>query len=410
MADSRVYSSLDSYERAVKKNLRSQRFEVLGVCTPGFEAALQYELHTLPAVAGKPPLDTETITTLHGGVSWQTSIADLYHACLWLRTVNRLWVRIAAFRAGASEELHAKVIQLPWELWLPSGMSVHVRSHVRYSRISHEGQCSQTITKAISRRLASIQLPAGLPAVVGVQEILVRVEHNHVQISLDASGDPHYKRGIKSEHVAAPMRESLAAGIALKLLDPALFGPDSAFSGPVVDGMAGGGTFGLEVYGALAGMAPGTHRDYRCQVWPAMSGAAMKYSHYRACASLELSTTRQLYLNDMLESCVVACTVHSDNSGLGKHRVISRHDFFELTAPTEPGILVLNPPYGLRIHADTRELYAALAGRIAASWKGWQVMLIVPDEQLCRMFPADAQRIGFRHGGLRVHALHWVQI
>ena len=185
----RHYESLAAYQRAIKKQVRAQTFRVLAVCTPGFETVLAQEL-----VALGVSLDQQT--AILGGIEWVTSLSALFDACLRLGTANRLWLRLAEFRAGASEELFAKSLAIPWELWFDQKTPVMIRSTVRYSRLSHEGRVSQTIEQAIRRRFEAVSGPTALdqadPAL-----LLVQVNHNHVQISLDASGAPHFQRGYR---------------------------------------------------------------------------------------------------------------------------------------------------------------------------------------------------------------------
>ena len=396
-----------SFERAVRQQVRSQPWELFAVCAPGFEPTLAKELVAL----GQSP-DAST----HGGVSWTSRLPGLASVLPALRTPNRVYLRLAEFRAGAMEELFRRVAEVPWERWLPPGATLEVKSEVERSRLNHEGESAETVAKAFRRRLSEAEVDPrwyrGEPS--PCVRVLLRVTDNRASLSLDASGELHYRRGYRVAQGKAPLRESLAAGLLLRAF------PDADWSRTqVYDGMCGGGTLVLEALSLVSGSMAGAGRSFAYEAWPALSAEASSNARAQALTRARPPAPGQVGGSDRDPEALSAARACADAAcrvwGVPAPR-FTQADFFSLDPPgldpTAAGaqpidhrILCLNPPYGLRLESDVRELYQAIARRARTAWRGWQLLCIVPFRELLGAFPRSAERFSFHHGGLDVWAV-----
>jgi len=301
--ENNAYASLAAWERAVKKKVHAQTWRARAVCTPGFEGVLSAELRALgfkPLAPEAGKLDPHTL----GGVEWDADLVGIHKAALELGTANRLWLRVCEFRAGAMEELFRKTYAFPWELWLSKDDVLDVHAEVRQSKLSHEGRAAHTVTQAIARRLRKVVIPDAIPARAGEQRVLVRVVDNHAQLSLDVSGELHYKRGRQAASVLAPMRESLANGLVRSLA------PE--FSGDIVDAMSGSGTFGLEAMSVRDHIASGLWRSFRLESFPGLSNASARHQRIQALSRTSPGTGGKLWLYDIAPEAVAASLANAE--------------------------------------------------------------------------------------------------
>lgn len=390
-----------SFARAVKQNVRAKDWTFLAVCTPGFEAVLTGELKRLGMEAGEQ---------FHGAVEWTCKMQDVPRILLSLRTANRVYVRMARFRAGAMEELFRKTSLINWEWWLPPQASLRVKSQVEYSRLSHEGECSLKVERAVQRRLEEAGASAGWYRMASDSPALVlaRVQENQVNLSLDASGDLHYRRGYRLAQAKAPLRESLAASLLLWAF------PDIDWQkAQVHDGMCGGGTFIIEALGLASGGLAGTMRSFAFEAWPALSAETLNHTRKKSLLEANIEAGQLLSGTDTDPEVLAKaqlCAEYAANAWNCSVPDWQVADFFSATARQKSPlanhhILCLNPPYGIRLDIDVDDFFRRMAETIGHSWRGWHILCIVPFKELLRHFPQGARIQEFRHGGLRVQAV-----
>jgi putative N6-adenine-specific DNA methylase len=408
-----------SYEKLCRKARRvladpPRRF--LATVQPAFRAELRAELAEL-GFGG--------LSGCEGGVEFEAGFADAWRANLFLRTASRIWMRLAAFKAGALEELFRKSARLPWELWLNAQARPDIEAVVERSRVQHEGRTAETILKAVRRRLDEFGLPGGPADFVG-QRLLVRVIDDRVELSLDTSGALLHQRGWRLDPGGAPLRETEAAA----LLRWAGWHGDR----PLLDGMCGSGTFVIEAAllalgqpaccGRLAGMqapesglAPLRHFAFESQPafqprsWAFMLRKALERSatgqagSVAAPAALAAGGPPQPCGLDLDAAALAAAAGNAGRTGLDGPSMFRQTDFFHFEPSGPPGLLVLNPPYGRRLESPAG-LYRRIGRSLAEAFRGWDALVLAADPAAERALGrAPQRRLVFRHGGLKVAAL-----
>ena len=233
---------------------------------PGVESLLAGELARFGITPG---------TTEPGGVEFAATRAQLADALLWLRTANRVVVRIAKFHARSFAELERHAARVAWGDVISAGGAVHFRVTSKKSRLYHEDGIAERLERGVVGtvgNVASVRAPSAaeemetdVTRLAGVQRIVVRVMRDEVTLSADAAGALLHLRGYRQAVAKAPLRETLAAALLLA----SGWEPDT----PLLDPMCGSGTVPIEAAMLSRRMAPGRARRFSAEAWPGFDTA-----------------------------------------------------------------------------------------------------------------------------------------
>ncbi|HEX8910579.1 MAG TPA: RNA methyltransferase, partial [Anaeromyxobacteraceae bacterium] len=219
----------------------------------------------------------------------------------------------------------------------------------------------------------------------------VRRQGGAATVSLDAAGAPLYKRGWRARVVAAPLRESLAAGLLLAA------GYDG--SRPLLDPMCGSGTFAIEAAALAARRAPGLGRTFAFERWPGHDLAATASVRSRL-AALARAPAAPIHASDRNGGALRLAQKNAAAAGLEAFIRFARCDAAAAELPPGPGLLIVNPPYGLRLAEEIEAAWRAL-GALLARTAGWRAAVLAPDRPLERLLPGHPARVlRVRNGGL----------
>jgi putative N6-adenine-specific DNA methylase len=381
----------DNLDKQIKRHVIGPSHACYAVTPPGAESLCARELADLPE-----PIEVGEVGT--GGVAFSARLAALYQANLHVRTAGRFLLRLTRFRATNFRQLERQCAAVPWAWYLSSGVvpACKVTSHA--SRLYHSQAVAHHIAMAIS---AYWREHGAIAAESPAQTLHVRLTQDVVTLSLDSSGNPLHRRGVKSHGGKAPLRENLAAAV----LAMAGYDPEH----PLLDPMCGAGTFALEAALRAKRIPPGFFREFAFMQWPAFR--PKQWQHLKKIAQKEIRhlDRRSIFASDLdAEACrrLADCvTEHKLDDAVE----VRQGDFFGLTPPLgeagrapSTGLIVLNPPYGLRLAPDQRlgKFYRQIGAKLAADFRGWQVALLVPSPHLVHTQPYPTTSIPLHHGGL----------
>jgi putative N6-adenine-specific DNA methylase len=368
------------------------RLRWFAVAAPGLEEAAARELGALPDVA--------EVAVVPGGVEWSGPLASGLRANLWLRIATRVLARAGTVEAREFGQLRRRAARLPFAAFVAPGAAVHVRASASRCRLYHTGALAENVFHAIADAVPGAR---AAPDASGADvEVLVRGASDSFTISVDASGDRLHLRGARVETGAAPLRETLAAGVlALAGWTPAL---------ALVDPMCGAGTFLLEAWMQARGLPPGGARPFALEGWPRTRGAG-------AAAALEAVRTEArdrpptplaaaIWGADRDPRAIETARRNLAGAGAADDVTLACQDVSALRPPATTGLVVANPPYGRRL-GDPRAAargYRDLGRVLRAHFRGWRAAILVP----ARLDPAKAlglrleARHALRNGGLPV--------
>ncbi len=215
-------------------------------------------------------------------------------------------------------------------------------------------------------------------------------------LSLDAAGAPLFRRGWRARVGAAPLRESLAAGLLLAL------GHDGAL--PFLDPMCGSGTIAVEAALLAARRAPGLGRTFAFERWPAHDAARTARLRERL-RERERAPPAPIHASDRNGGAVRLAGKNAAAAGASDWVRIERRDAAEVVPPEGPGVCLVNPPYGVRLGEDPAAAWRALAA-LLPRLEGWTVGVLAPDRGLERLLGRPYTRaLPVVNGGLRCRLL-----
>ncbi|HET6762064.1 MAG TPA: class I SAM-dependent RNA methyltransferase [Longimicrobiaceae bacterium] len=374
---------------------------LFAVTAPGLEPLCAAELRAMGIIGVAEP----------GGVAWTGTREDLYAANLRLRTASRVLVRVGQFQARSFIELERHARKLPWERWVQPGGAVRLRVTSKKSKLYHEGAIAQRLLGWIGERVGGLGASVAAKGAAEEDEettagqlFVVRVVRDGFTVSADASGALLHLRGYRQAVAKAPLRETLAAAM--------LLGCGWDGSTPLVDPMCGSGTLPIEAAMIARRIAPGladARRDprrYAFQDWPDFDAAA--WDAVVAAAQEEILTMADVDIlgSDRDAGAIEAAHANAERAGVADDVEFSVRALSAIEPPAGPGLLISNPPYGVRVgETDAlRNLYAALGRAAREQAPDWTVALLSADVKLEGQVGASFREI-FRtsNGGIPVH-------
>ncbi len=393
----------------------SPRFQIFAPTAPGLESIAAGELKSL-GVRGRQEI---------GGVAFDGDLDRIYQANLWLRTASRVVVRLGQFHASTFYELERRSKTLPWQDFLPEKGSVEVRVTCRKSKLYHSDAVAERVLSAIAGAASSnIELRAGSsvtdeygvdgeddggdggtsagPSRGLTQLFIVRIVHDHCEISADSSGELLHRRGYRKEVAKAPLRETLAAAMVLAS------GWDGRRGEPLLDPMCGSGTIPIEAALIARGIAPGLERDFQFMQWPTFDRGLWNDIIEKARASVT-NPTLDILGADRDAGAIRAATHNAERAGVARDIRVSAESLSGSIAKIEDvangeGWILTNPPYGVRVgeSEDLRNLYATL-GNALKTKRGWRIGILTSDAVLAGQMRLPLRpRFSTSNGGIPV--------
>jgi putative N6-adenine-specific DNA methylase len=376
-------------DKRVRRHVTGRFREYFAITIPGLEAYCRQELFGLG-------VDPGSMSVGPGGVTFGGRFVDCQRANLHLRTATRILMRIDTFRATNVRRLEKKSGEVPWELFLPAGILPEIKVRSRRSRLYHTDVIIQALQQGIARRLGGLP---GSTCPGNPQTLFVRVVDDRYTLSLDSSGEPLYKRGLKQGPARAPLRETQAAAI----LMAAGYDPGR----PLVDPLCGSGTFSLEAAMMAKRMAPGVKRAFAFMDWPAFREGQWAFLKRDAESLVQALDRPRIFASDVDADACEWLSATIAGSGLSDAVTVERKNVFQCEAGRyggSPGLVAINPPYGVRIGSARQadDLFRDICRHLAHQFKGWNVALIAPRQELADPLPFPGRRLPLFHGGLRL--------
>ena len=372
----------------------SSLLPAFAITAPGLESVAATELTAL----GFLPYDHEP-----GGVAFDTDRRGLYRANLQLRTVSRILVRAAAFRAAHFSELERHAATVPWGTWVPAGGAVHFRITSRKSRLYHQKAIADRLEEAVRRAVPQAQAVRGAAEVEerdDVQRFVVRLAYDQCTVSADSSGALLHQRGYRLAVARAPLRETLAAAMLLGTgWDPAT---------PLIDPMCGSGTIPIEAALLARRIPPGWRRRFAFERWADFDLATWQAVRAEAETAILPRAPVPIVASDRDAGAVAATRSNAERAGVLPDLTIHQGPLSAVEPPDGSGLLLTNPPYGLRIgEADAlRDLFARLGQVMRQQLSGWRLGLLSANPALPRQLALPMEvRWRTSNGGIPVELL-----
>jgi len=347
-------------------------------------------------------------------VKFQGTLEVGYRACLWSRTATRVLLSVGSIEADSPGRILEGVTRIDWREHLAPGATLACDCSGGNESIRHTIYGSQLLKDAVcdSLREATGERPNIKPERPDVL-LHMHVEGPTALVSVDFSGESLHRRGYRIESGRAPLKENVAAAVLLRAGWPAIEGR----GGALVDPMCGSGTFLTEAALIAADAAPALEREYfGFSGWRGHDPALWERLCCEARARRAARSPRRcIFGSDIDADAVRMAIANGESAGVAEWLHIERRALGEIAAPrAEPGLVVVNPPYGERIGArrigarrigarrngaprngaDTGlpELYSELGRMLREKFRGWQAAILTGNPSLARNLGIYAKR------------------
>ena len=363
--------------------------DLFAVCAPGLEAVLAAELGALQ-------LEAHAVS---GGAELEGHLGDVARLNLWLRTASRVLVRLGEFRATTFAELVRKAAGLPFETVAAPGRPVAWRVTCRKSRLYHSGAVAQRLHEALQERLGAPVSVADHDeeAARPPQLLLARFDHDVCTVSADSSGALLHRRGYRIARSQAPLRETLAAAMLLA----------AGFDGtqPLLDPLCGAGTIPIEAALIARRRAPGLEREFAFQQWRGFDGGRFAALRRKAREQELPRAPAPIAGSDADPAAIAAARENARRAGVAEDIHVERLALGKAQPPpVRGGLIVTNPPYGMRLRADVPRLYAELNDLARRS--SYRLAALVTDRRIAQQAGiAGEPRLRTVNGGVNVELL-----
>ena len=347
--------------------MAKQYWELIAPCHFGLEAVLKREI--LDLGYGISKVEDGKVTFLGDA----RAIAD---ANIFLRTTERILLKVGEVRATTFEELFEKTKELPWEDFIPKDGKFWVtKANSIKSKLFSPSDIQSIMKKAMVERLKKVYGLSWFPETGASYPVRVSFMKDVATIGIDTSGVSLHKRGYRQMTAKAPITETLAA--ALIMLTP--WKKDRI----LVDPFCGSGTFPIEAAMMAANIAPGMNREFLSQNWENLIPRKCWYESLDEAADL-MDTSVEVDIQGYdLDGEVIKYARENARLAEVDHMIhFQQRDVKDLRHPKKYGFLITNPPYGERLEekAMLPQLYHEI-GEAYRRLDDWSMYLITSYEQ-----------------------------
>lgn len=355
-----------------------EKFELIVPCHFGLEAVMKKEI---------TDLGYEVSRVEDGRVTFTGDAEALCRANIFLRTTERVLLKVGEFRAETFEELFQGTRAIEWERYLPKDGKFWVaKASAIKSKLFSPSDIQSIMKKAMVERMKQAYGLTWFPEDGASYPLRVFLHKDIVTVAIDSSGESLHKRGYRTLTSKAPITETLAA--AILMLTP--WKRDRI----LVDPFCGSGTFPIEAAMLAANIAPGMNREFLAEDWKNLIPRKCWYEAMDEAGELvddQIEVDIQGY--DLDGEIVKAARANARAAGVDHLIHFQQRPVSELSHPKKYGFLITNPPYGERLEEKKNlpELYRTLGERYAAL-DSWSAYVITAYEDMERYFGRKADK------------------
>ena len=344
-------------------------------CHFGLESVLKYEIQKIGGT---------DLKVSDGKISFTGDENILARANLCLSTAERVLIELIEFRATTFEELFQGVKATELERYIGPEDAFPVKGYSLNSALHSVPDCQSIIKKAAVERLKSKYSINWFDETGPTVQIKFSILKDVVSLYLDTSGVGLHKRGYRRNSNAAPIKETLAAGI----IDLARVRPDSI----VCDPFCGSGTLLIEAALKALKIAPGINRRFAAEKWSSIDSRIWQEERKRAIDNVDRSAEFHGIGADIDDAAVALTLDNAHKAGIKSRLTIEQADITKFVQP-ENSIVICNPPYGERLLElrEAEDIYRKM-GRVLGKGGSKQSYIISPHEEFERFFGSEAHK------------------
>ena len=359
------------------------KIQLIATCLFGLEKMLGEEIDAL---------GLKRIDTMDGRVTFEGELADIPRANIYLRTAERVYIKMGEFPATSFEELFEGTKNIPWETFIGKNDAFPVKGHAIKSALYSVPDCQSIVKKAMVDRLSGVYGIRWFEENETKFQIEFFIFKDVATLMIDTSGVPLHKRGYRKDSNEAPIRETLASAIAKtsRPREEVLFW----------DPMCGSGTIAIEAAMIMRNVAPGKSRRFAAEEFPFIRRELWADAREEAIEG-ECESDFEVYASDIDPACVALTENNARIAGVGKTVKAFRKNALEISEPGRRATIVTNPPYGERLMelSEAEALYRKM-GKHFRTLEPWQAYIITSHRSFESLYGRRADKIKKLYNGM----------
>lgn len=360
---------------AMRGKFMSDKLRLCCPCHFGLESVLKYEITKIGGT---------DLKVSDGKISFTGDENIMSRANICLSTAERVLIELIEFKATTFEDLFQGVRSIELERFIGVDNAFPVKGYSLNSALHSVPDCQAIVKKAAAERLKSKYGISWFSETAAPVQIQFSILKDIVTVYLDTSGVGLHKRGYRKNSNAAPIKETLAAGI----VDLARVRPDSI----VCDPFCGSGTILIEAAMKALKIPVGINRRFAAENWQSIKSDIWKEERKNAIENVDRSASFQGIGFDIDDDAVALTLDNAHKAGIKSRLKIEQADISKFRQP-EDSIVICNPPYGERLLElrEAENIYRQM-GRVLGHGGSRQSYIISPHEQFEQFFGAEAKR------------------
>ncbi|HOJ78701.1 MAG TPA: class I SAM-dependent RNA methyltransferase [Bacillota bacterium] len=352
------------------------KIQLIATATFGLEAVVAREVSDL----GYSDVKVENARVL-----FEADESAISRCNLWLRSADRVLIRIGEFGAQSFDELFERTKALPWEEWLPVDANFPVTGKSVKSKLFSVSDCQAIVKKAIVERLKKVYHKSWFDETGPQYKIEVALLKDNVTLTIDTTGPGLHKRGYRKLSAQAPLKETLAAA----MINLSYWNHERV----LIDPFCGSGTIPIEA--ALIGLniAPGINRNFVSETWPQIPTAIWQQTRAEANDLIKRDRILKIIGTDIDEAVLSLARYHRKLANLNEQIHLQRLPLAELRSSYKYGCVICNPPYGERIGEvkEIEQLYRQM-GRVFQQLDTWSIYVLTAHQNFEKIYGKKADR------------------
>lgn len=350
-------------------------FDITATCAFGIEAVVVDEL-------GKLGFDKTSVE--NGRVNFRGDYTSIIKSNLWLRCADRIYIKLAEFRAADWDELFDGTKAVRWEDIIPADGFMHVVGRSVKSKLHSVPDCQSIVKKAVVEGMKRKYRQERFAEDGPVYKIEISILNDIATLSLDTSGNGLNRRGYRSQQGEAPLKETLAAA----LVYLSRWRPDRMLADP----FCGSGTIPIEAAMIAANMAPGLKREFAAESWPDIP-AGLWTSCREEARDLVINVKPEIYAADIDRHVYRYAVKNAENAGVSDMVLFQKKPLAEFSTKRDYGCIICNPPYGERLseQREVENLYREM-GKIFTNLDTWSYFILTAMEDFEKFFGKKATK------------------
>ena len=340
------------------------KLELIATATFGLEAVVKREIQEL---------GYKIIKTEDGKVTYLGNERAVAKSNLWLRSADRVLLKMGEFKAYEFEELFQQTKALAWEQLIPEDGKFTVNCTSVKSKLHSVPACQSIVKKAVVERMKEFYDTEIFEETGAEYTIKLTLLKDRATITVDTSGPGLHKRGYRVKDVAAPIKETLAAA----LVQLSFWNPERI----LVDTCCGSGTIPIEAAMIGRNIAPGLNRKFASDEWEFIGKDVWREERKAAFEKIDYERELNIYGFDINGRAVSAARENAEEAGVDDCIAFKRADVADMKAAGRNGIIITKPPYGERIgeKKEIENIYGAFRTYFQNN-PDWSLFVVTTDK------------------------------